>query len=262
MIRAKKSLGQNFLHSSSALKAIVGAGSLSANDTVLEIGPGEGALTKLLLATGAKVIAVEKDDRLIPILEETFAEEIKTKKFILVHADVLDFDGKKYGIKPSAYTLIANIPYYLTGLIFRQFIGGALPPIRAVLLVQHEVAKRVVARDGKESILSLSIKAFGTPRIVTKVPRTAFRPAPNVDSAVLAIDVIHDGGFSKKEKDVFFDVLHAGFAHKRKKALSNLKEVFPKNTIEGAFATLTLPENTRAEDISLADWKAIARSVQ
>ena len=91
------------------------------------------------------------------------------------------------------------------------------------------------------------------------MPRTAFTPALNVDSAVLAIDAIHDGGFAKKEKDVFFDVLHAGFAHKRKKALSNLKELFPKEKVTHAFATLALPENTRAEDISLADWESIAK---
>ncbi len=257
MIRAKKSLGQNFLHSKSALAAIARAGSLSEKDIVLEIGPGEGALTRLLLDTGAKVVAVEKDDRLIPILHETFAVEVKQKKFVLVHGDIMDFDCKKNTLKAFEYKLIANIPYYLTGLIFRNFVSGECPPKSAVFLVQHEVAKRVVARDGKESLLSLSIKAFGTPKLVLKVPRKAFRPAPNVDSAILSIEGIHDGGFKKGERERFFEVLHAGFAHKRKKLSGNLSEVFAKESVARAFASLSLDENARAEDLPLEVWKKL-----
>lgn len=259
MIRAKKSLGQNFLHSKGALAAIARAGNLSSKDTVLEIGPGEGALTRFLFETGAQVVAVEKDDRLIPLLSETFETEVKNKQFTLVHDDILLFDCKKNGLKPFKYKLVANIPYYLTGLIFRNFIAGDCPPSQAVFLVQHEVAKRVVARDGKESLLSLSIKAFGEPKLVQKVPRTAFHPAPNVDSAILYIGNIHDGGFKKGEREQFFNVLHAGFAHKRKKLVGNLSEVFDRTKVERVFSDLKLSPNVRAEDVKLSEWKSLAK---
>jgi 16S rRNA (adenine1518-N6/adenine1519-N6)-dimethyltransferase len=260
-MKAKKSLGQNFLHSKSVLFAIVKAGNLSDKETVLEIGPGTGMLTRELLKTGAKVVAVEKDDALIPVLNETFADEIKSGQLTLVHADILDLNPLAFNLYPLTYILIANIPYYLTGLIFRKFIGGDSKPKRAVLLVQKEVATRIVARDGKESILSLSVKAFGNPKIVTKVPKTAFRPAPNVDSAVLLIEDINDGGLNKKTQEAFFETLHASFAHKRKRLFSNLAGVFGKEKADLIFEKLSLSENTRAEDLKIETWKKISQLI-
>jgi len=260
-MKAKKSLGQNFLHSKSALFAIVKAGELSETDTVLEIGPGTGMLTRELLKTGAKVIAIEKDRDLIPILEKEFDTEIKNKKLFLIHEDILDLDFKKNKIKDLNYKLIANIPYYLTGIIFRNFIGGEVKPSRAVLLVQKEVATRIVARDKKESILSLSVKAFGQPKIISKVARTAFRPKPNVDSAVLLVQNITSGGEASANKERFFELLHAGFAHKRKRLFSNLAEVFGKEKTNEIFLKNNLDENTRAEDIDIETWKRIAKEV-
>src|ERR1035437_46992 len=176
-IHAKKSLGQNFLKSKSALTAMIKAGEISAGDTVLEIGPGKGALTEKLLETGAKVIAVEKDDRLIEVLEEKFADQMQNGAFHLVHADILDVDLSVLGLKNHNFKLIANIPYYITGLIFRKFLEGNVQPTKLVMMVQEEIADRIIARDNKESLLSLSVKAYGIAKKVMKVDQENFSPA-------------------------------------------------------------------------------------
>ena len=267
MHRAKKSLGQNFLRSGSALKAIVSAGTVVSSDVVLEIGPGKGALTEALLATGAHVVAVEKDRDLIPLLQEKFAEYIASEKFSLLEDDVLDFDIAKAGLKKGEYKLVANIPYYITGAIFRKFLETDVLPSCMVVLVQKEVAQRIVARDGKESILSISIKAFGRPKLVVKVPNTAFSPAPKVDSAVLLVENISHSQFLDWGAPVetaikqFFDVVHAGFAHKRKLLIRNLETVSTPETIQNAFDELGLSRTTRAEDIVPGMWLSLAKAL-
>ena len=193
--RAKKSLGQNFLKSKKALEAIVLAGEISENDTVLEIGPGQGALTEKLLETGAKIIAVEKDDRLIEFLKEKFSKEITSEKFEIIHGDILEIDLDF--LKNKSYKLIANIPYYITGLIFRKFLSGNIQPEKIVILVQKEIADRIIARDGKESLLSLSVKVYGTPKKIMKVEKENFSPKPKVDSAILLIDTISKNFFKE-----------------------------------------------------------------
>jgi 16S rRNA (adenine1518-N6/adenine1519-N6)-dimethyltransferase len=252
---AKKSLGQNFLHDESALRAIVEAGDVQAGDHILEIGPGLGALTKKLLATGARIVAIEKDDRLIAILNETFKVEIENKTFTLIHGDALEVDIKKLGFKNNAYKLIANIPYYITGQILRQFTENTPRPTCAVMMVQKEVAERAVARDGKESILSMSIKAFGDPKKIKTVPRGAFNPAPGVDSAILLIKDIYPRFEKQEEQELFFLLMKAGFAAKRKMLAPNLREVTtnPHTLLVNA----GLSEKVRAEDLHLEDWKKI-----
>ena len=251
---AKKSLGQNFLKSERELTEIITAGELSTTDVVLEIGPGKGALTSKILATGAKVMAVEKDTDLIPYLSELFAKEIKTKQLTLVHDDILTWNRKE--ISKKKYKIIANIPYYITGAIIRNFLETPHMPTHMVLLVQKEVAERIIARDGKESILSLSIKAYGEPKMIAKVPRGAFAPAPSVDSAILAIKNITKKQFGSKTltEKAFFDILHAGFAHKRKRLFQNLTSYTNKITIAQMFETLKLDPNIRAEDIAVETW--------
>ena len=253
---AKKSLGQNFLKSEKALASIVAAGELNPSDTVLEIGPGMGALTKKLLETGAKVVSVEKDDTLHEFLEKEFHNEISSGQLILVHGDILDFDAAEIGA--GEWKLIANIPYNITGAIFKKFLSGKSQPKKIVLLVQKEVAERIVARDGKESVLSISVKAYGEPRLVEKVPAGAFAPAPKVDSAIIAIGDISKKFFSGFEEENFFRILRAGFSSKRKKLSSNLTNAFPKEKILEAFERLGIEENARAEDLSVEMWREIA----
>lgn len=257
MVHAKKSLGQNFLNSKTVARDIVRAGELSSEDRVLEIGPGKGFLTSELLASGAYVIAVEKDDRMIPLLSEKFAEEIKNGKFLLIHGDILEKIENGSLSLPLYYKLVANIPYYLTGQIIRTFLGSESKPERMILMVQKEVATRIVARDKKESILSIAVKAYGTPKLIKKVPARYFTPAPKVDSAVLAIENISGRNFADTAtENLFFEIVRAGFAHKRKVLAGNLKDIFGENTLI-ILKEVGALENARAENLSLHQWLAI-----
>lgn len=255
-MKPKKSLGQNFLNSMPALGKIAAAGEIVPGETVLEIGPGKGALTKVLLEYGAKVIAVEKDEMLALGLKL-----IETKDLKIVVGDILEQTAESLGLK-AGYKVIANIPYYITGEIIRKFLTEERQPSRMVLLVQREVAQRIMARDGKESLLSLSVKVFGTPEYIGTVKRGSFFPAPNVDSAILLIKDIHP---SEINAETFFKVLHAGFAHKRKKLKNNLLSAAGgeggKGKVDAVFTELGLDENVRAEDLTLETWKQIANKL-
>lgn len=258
MIQAKKSLGQNFLNSKTVAKEIVRAASITPEDTVLEIGPGKGFLTSELLESGAHVIAVEKDDRMIPLLAEKFTEQIRSKQFTLIHGDIIESLEKNSLKLPSNYKLVANIPYYLTGQIIRMFLEAKNKPEKMVLMVQKEVATRIVARDKKESILSIAVKVYGTPKLVKKVPARYFSPAPKVDSAVLLIENISNTNLKdKKSEQTFFEVVRTGFAHKRKVLAGNLKELFGENTI-AILTKIGATSKTRAEDLTLAQWIALS----
>jgi 16S rRNA (adenine1518-N6/adenine1519-N6)-dimethyltransferase len=248
----KKSLGQNFLKSTKALSDIVSAGKVSNKDTVLEIGPGKGALTEYLLATGAKVIAIEKDRELIPLLEERFAMEISEKRFVLIEADVLEFDPKKLKIKN--YKLIGNIPYYITGAIIRKFLESDFQPELAVFLVQKEVAERIVARDGKQSILSMSVQVYGQPKYIGKVSARYFTPAPKVDSAIILIDGISKLNFKALKEEDFFSVIKEAFGQKRKTLMKNLKSTYNILNLEEIFAKTGISKNARAEDLTLSQF--------
>jgi 16S rRNA (adenine1518-N6/adenine1519-N6)-dimethyltransferase len=251
-MKPKKSLGQNFLISTRVSNAIAGAGNIKEGEIVLEIGPGKGALTKELLAAGAHVIAIEKDESLVAILQEKFGKEISEKRLEIIPGDVL---SSAYQLPTTSYKLIANIPYYITGAIIEKFCSSENPPTCAVLMVQKEVAERILARDGKESILSISVKIFGTPSIVMRVSRGNFFPIPNVDSAVLKIENIKNPFSSKKEEEKFFDIVKKGFAHKRKKLTSNLGLSAEEIEMFG------IPKNARAEDMPLAFWKNLAEKI-
>jgi len=261
MIRAKKSLGQNFLITPRVVQAIVSAGDLHENETVIEIGPGKGVLTRALLDSGATVKAIEKDDRLIPLLQEEFKKEIREKRLELIHQDVMELDTDTLEEAVAGnYKVIANIPYYITGALIRTFLSAKKKPALMVLMVQKEVANRIIARDGKESLLSLSVKAYARPELVMNVSRGNFFPIPNVDSAVIRLTEIKSPFTDKTHEDRFFEIIKAGFAQKRKKLSSNLTAVMPKEAIKNAFETLGLGENARAEDIELAVWIKIAKN--
>ena len=259
-LHAKKSLGQHFLNSENVLRKIIAAAAIKEGEVVLEIGPGTGVLTRGLLKAGAKVIAIEKDHRAYVMLGLTFSSEISTGRLKLVEGDILDPDDIP-AIPDSKYALVANIPYYITGAILKRFLEGSPRPNRMVLLVQKEVAERIVARDGKESILSISVKAFGRPKIIAAVPRGAFTPPPSVDSAILAIADISDNRFRASGVGIerFFTVLHAGFSHKRKLLARNLEEVMDKETVNRLWNELNLDPKVRAEDVPVETWFDIAK---
>lgn len=252
---AKKSLGQNFLNNPGALTKIVEAGELKPGEIVLEIGPGKGALTEKLLETGAKVIAVEKDDRLVPFLEEKYG---KNPHFKLIHGDILELSLEKILSEgEKSFKIIANLPYYITGAFFEKVFSADMLPERIVVLLQKEVSERIVARDGKESILSQSIKAYGTPKYITTVSRGSFSPAPNVDSAVIQITQISKQRFLELEvsENAFFTVLKRGFAHKRKLLKGNLE------VSEEVLVSCAIAPSARAEELTTRQWFCIAKQL-
>lgn len=276
-LMAKKSLGQNFLKNTHIIEQIVAAGEIKAGDTVIEIGPGAGALTGVILkkikdyGTG-KLIAIEKDSRAINVLKDKFSEALDMGIFELIEGDFLEMNlAQLTGTKP--YTLIGNIPYYITGAIIRHSLEATYKPNQIVFLVQKEVAERIVCRNTKHSILSQSIALYGTPELLMTVSRGNFVPIPKVDSAVIRIKNISDQNLVQNHitSQLYFDILHAGFAHKRKKLFSNLfddlkikksttsphsapAEHSIKASLFRIFEELHLKEGVRAEELTPEQW--------
>lgn len=261
-MKPKKSLGQNFLTSGKAIFEIVKAGEIRKGETVLEIGPGKGALTEELLKSNIKVIAIEKDRDLIPFLEGKFKEEIKNKKLEIIEGDILDLNIKKILNPKDKYKIIANIPYYITGAIIEKFLEEENSPEILVLLMQKEVAERIVARDKKESILSLAVKFFGTPKIVYKVSAGSFFPKPKVDSAVLKIEINKKNKEKEKIKDLYIQIVKKAFAYKRKMMLNNLKKETKDIAWDNIFEKLNINKNTRAEDLDENIFISIAKEIK
>jgi len=283
-IIAKKSLGQNFLKSQKALNKMLEVGEVGPTDIVLEVGPGKGILTEKLLRKARKVIAVEKDDRLIAFLQDKFATEITNGKLEIIHDDILDFEhnlskphlnpppreglsetpslgrGRGRLEREKTYKIIANIPYYITGQFLRKFLENDNQPERIVVMVQKEIADRIVAQAGKESILSISVKAYGNPKKILKVTKENFSPAPKVDSAILLISNISKKLFTENKinEKRFFEILHAGFAHKRKILMGNLKNTFGADKINKIFTECQINEKARAENLTVEQWLALA----
>ncbi|MEA3399576.1 MAG: 16S rRNA (adenine(1518)-N(6)/adenine(1519)-N(6))-dimethyltransferase RsmA [Patescibacteria group bacterium] len=237
-MKPKKSLGQNFLKSPLITNTLCKTGNLNNDDIILEIGPGKGILTQKLLEKSKKVIAVEKDIELFNFLKNKFNSE----KLELIHGDILNYNP------PKKYKIIANIPYNITGAILRKFLSSENQPEKIVLLVQKEIANRICSKD-KESILSLSIKAYGTPKYIMKVSRKFFSPSPKVDSAVISINNISRNNFKdKEEEEEFFKLIKKGFCHKRKILINNLKIDSEK------LEALGINKKIRPEKLTLQKW--------
>lgn len=252
-IEAKKSLGQHFLTNTKVPILMMEAGGVKRGDIVLEIGPGTGVLTRELLKNGAKLIAIEADIRAVESLKESFSAEIKAQMLTIIHGDVRELDLFALGLRPREYKLIANIPYYITGFLFRMFLEHKIHPSDIVFLVQREVAERIV-RDKKESLLSLSVKVFGTPKYIKTVRKGSFIPPPKIDSAVIAINTISKDNFAHIPQEFFFVVLHEGFKSKRKQLFGNLSTLVSREQLVHIFSTLGIDEKVRAEDLPLKQW--------
>jgi len=316
---AKKSLGQNFLKSERALSDMVEAGDIQSGETIIEIGPGKGALTTKLLtkirelnesteknapngkfnektSDLTKLVCIEKDDRLIPFLREEYKKDIEKGILEIIHGDIIEILTNKEQIeaiisnnmsgesgarhKTRPYKIIANIPYYITGLIFRGIFELEHLPNKIVMLVQKEVANRIMAYGdngeqsgenvGKESILSISIKLYGETRRVAIVPRGAFVPMPAVDSAIIAVEHI-ERKIPREHDTAFFEMIHSAFSHKRKRLAKNLESFnfdspkkqsaseISKKTRKSAdyekiLIDLGLDKDIRAEDISIETY--------
>ena len=286
-IRPKKGLGQNFLVDPAHRARIVAAAELTRDDTVLEIGPGPGVLTELIAEQAGRVIAVELDDRLIPLLRNRFANQPHVS---IVHADILkvdvgalmsESDGRlrdqrmdewrmannetrttHHVSRFSSYKVIANLPYYLTSAVIRQLLESTPPPERLVLTVQREVAERMVAAPPEMSLLALGVQFYCTGQIVEKIPAGAFYPVPKVDSAVVRLDRRPEPAAPGVTSEAFFRVAKAGFSQPRKQLRNSLAAGL-RLAPAAAEAWLTaagIDPQRRAETLTLAEWGALALS--
>jgi len=196
MIHAKKSLGQNFLINKGVLDKVVNSAELDKNDIVLEIGPGKGILTNKLAEKAGRVIAIEKDHRLIESLKEMFltksvygepVESAIAENVEIVEGDILKFDISRFKFKDSGYKIVANIPYYITSNLLRTIFEKWPTPKLIVVMVQKEVAQRIMAKPPHMNLLALSIQFYAEPKIISYVSKGSFRPQPKVDSAIVKL---------------------------------------------------------------------------
>src|SRR3990167_5343055 len=259
-------LGQHFLTGLWAAHKLAEAVDVKPGETILEIGPGKGALTRELLATGAKVFAIEKDEALVEQLKQTFSSEVVSGVLKIITADIRDFEPGSWNLAAGSYVLAANIPYYITGEIIRQFLETPAQPRAMAILIQKEVADRIMGKaagsrqQAKESILSLSVKAYGTPKILAKDSRGNFSPPPSVDSAILLVGDISKKFFDDLDERIFFKVVKAGFSSKRKFLANNLS-MFGKAEVQQALNACGLSPKTRAEDVPLQEWGELTREL-
>lgn len=254
-------LGQNFLNNKTVVKKIVDSANLTADDFVLEVGPGKGILTEELSKKCKKVIAVEIDRDLIISLRDKFKD---TEVVEIIESDILKTDFKKlntkYNISDTKYKIIANLPYYITSSIIRMFLEAELPPSEMILMVQKEVAERIISKPGNHSILSLSVQYYADPELLFYLDKSNFDPIPEVDSAVIRIKpkLKH---IAQEESKRFFRVVRAGFCAKRKMLVNNLASSFhlEKKEVEKILKVTGISLTVRAQELSVEDWKNLAK---
>lgn len=259
-IQPDKRLGQNFLIEQTALDQILQAAEVDQDDVVLEIGAGLGVLTCALAARARRVIAIEFDARLLPVLQWT------TQSFSnvdIIRGDVLEMDlSQLTGGVP--YKVVANIPYNITSHLIRKLMEASHPADLVVLTIQREVAQRIVAKPGSMSLLALSVQLYGVPRIAAKISSGCFYPRPNVDSAVIRIEVTHEPQVSATELTTLFDLARAGFGQKRKQlknALSHGLSWTEERTME-ILDRAGVDPKTRAQELEVEQWVQLTRIVQ
>jgi 16S rRNA (adenine1518-N6/adenine1519-N6)-dimethyltransferase len=267
-IRAKKSLGQHFLVDDAVLEKILDAAALTPDDTVIEVGPGLGLMTAELAKRAGWVIAIELDNRLAAILKETLPAE----NIIVLNEDVLGTDpaallrGSAPHFPPqlNSYKVVANLPYYITSPVLRHFLEAPVKPSMMVVMVQKEVAKTIAAEAGDRSVLSIAVQFYGKPNIVAEVPAAAFFPAPEVDSAVVRIDVYKKPPVPVDDVAGFFKLVRAGFTAARKQVANSLAQGLglPKEEVLALLAKAAIDPQRRAETFTLEDWAALYKVYQ
>lgn len=281
-IYPSKKLGQNFLISRMVLKKIIETADIQKTDTILEIGPGIGTLTQELAKKAGKVIAIEKDKKLVEILKETLKD---FKNVEIINGDILKMNKEQRTIKkkgcslpaPSAkpfsgftvhcslfadYKVVANLPYYITSPVIRKFLEIGNPPSQMILMIQKEVAQRIVAKPPKMSILTISVQFYAKPEIISYVSKNSFWPPPQVNSAVIKIVPRYSAYRSALFSERFFRIVKAGFSHPRKQLAKNLineLELNRENTCQWLLKNKINPTQ-RAETLNLQDWLNLAKT--
>jgi 16S rRNA (adenine1518-N6/adenine1519-N6)-dimethyltransferase len=263
-IRPARSKGQNFLINEGIYQAIINAAQIKKEDTILEVGPGLGFLTAELSKKAARIIAVELDDKLAGIL--TIAIDSQDVKNVeIINQDILNFNTAKYLKNDEEYRIVANLPYNITSIFLRTFLTSARPPKSLVLMLQKEVAERIITTAPDMTMLSLSVQYYGTPKIVKIVPSSDFWPAPTVDSAILhfSYDRPHPTPESLAEAKNFFRIARIAFRAKRKMLKNNLQGglKLSASDLEKALLEAGINLKARAEDLSLEQWQLLVASI-
>ena len=262
-LRAKKSLGQHFLIDKRVLQRIVSAAELTSEDTVIEVGPGLGILTKELAKRARRVIAVEADPNLASALREVVAD------IDIISADILKTDPAlllaSSGVEDTSpsYKVVANIPYYITAPILRHFLEASLKPSLIVVMVQKEVGEAIVAQPGGMSLLAISVQFYGKPVIVGRVPARSFYPSPKVDSVILRIKLHEQPPVSIPQTSKFFDVVRAGFSAPRKQLRNALAQGLgiPPKEVANLLERARINHQRRAETLHLEEWARICEEI-
>jgi 16S rRNA (adenine1518-N6/adenine1519-N6)-dimethyltransferase len=254
-LRPKKGLGQNFLVDDAALRRVVEAAEITPETTVLEVGPGLGSLTRYLASVAQRVVAVELDSDLLPALRQVLSPY---PNVTLLQGDILEQDPFQL-MGAGSFSVVANIPYYITSALFRHFLEARVRPDQMVMTVQREVAARLCAIPNDMNLLALSVQVYGVPRIVARIPAGAFYPVPDVDSSVVRVDLLAQPVILPGQLDLFFRLARAAFGQKRKtlrNALSHSLPVPPQQIVDRLLAAGIDPQR-RAETVSLAEWKVL-----
>jgi len=262
-LRARKGLGQHFLIDGEVLELIISAAKLTPSDVILEIGPGLGILTKALARQAGWVMAIELDNKLAAILEQTLAS---LDNVTIINEDILKIDPTALlqeqkmrfppKVNPLSYKVVANLPYYITSPILRHFLEASVKPKIMVIMVQKEVAEAIVARPGQMSVLSISVQFYGEPSIISYVPAPCFYPAPEVDSAILRINPYPQPVVAVTNEGSFFELVRAGFAAARKQLANSLAQGLgiPKTEVLSLLAEAHIVPQRRAETLTLDEW--------
>ena len=261
----KKSLGQNFLVNHGVLNKIIVAAEIKKDDIILEVGPGTGNLTKKLASAAKEVIAVEKDGRLIDQLKTKFSENGNVK---IIEGDILEFNPEAYSLKSGEYKIVANIPYYIPSHFLRIIFESAgwrmAQPKLIVLMIQKEVAQRIMAKPPHMNLLALSVQFYAEPKIISSVSRGSFQPMPKVDSAIIKLETRDTRHETREKQEKLFEIIRAGFSEKRKQLIGNLAKNFgaTKEKIKNILSSAGIKENARAENLSLEEWQKLAKLLQ
>ena len=251
-MRPNKAFGQNFLVDRAILQRIIEAAEIEPNDQVLEVGAGTGVLTRELAKHARRVVAVELERDMLALLAKTTGE---FRNVELLARNLLYLDPQEV-FEQEPYKLVANLPYYITAPTFRHFLESGNAPSLLVVMVQYEVAQRIVAGPGDLSLLGVSIQFYGQPKIIAHVPARAFYPAPKVDSAILRVDLRKQVPLTPEQRDSFFRLVQAGFAERRKQLHNSLTHhLHQKNEeVRASLTAANIDPSRRAETLSIEDW--------
>ena len=254
-LRPRKGLGQHFLIDESTLARVAEAAGFQPGEWALEIGAGPGTLTRHLALRADRVVAVEIDERFMPLLREILAPY---PNVTVVHGDILQLDPGAL-VEGHPYRIVGNIPYFITSAILRRVMEAVTRPRRVVLTVQHEVARRLTAGPGAMSLLAVSVQVYGRPQIVARIPAGAFWPRPEVDSAVVAIDPYERPAVPLEDPEAFFAVVRAGFGQRRKQLHNALAHGLglPDAVVRAAMVAAGIDPHRRAETLALSEWAAL-----